>query len=177
MKILSICGVLMLASLELGAQALPQSALRPALISDSTIQSGDSPLVRAAKLNVARRATSGGGQAIDLKAIGQGGGHFSEASPGSGRFVSPAGAGTSPQANQGPRKLTAAEEAAVAATKRKADALHQEERRMHEQSLEPYAGEVEEGMVDQRVNQIPGEIPHGTVTVQTAQPTPSRPKP
>jgi hypothetical protein len=154
MKKVFIASAMILAALQSRAQdaPLPDSAIHPALITSSTPVTGDSALVRAAKAAVARRMRETA-PVIDTSSMKKTGGHYSQST--STNTMVPVSSPAVNQVGPGSPPPPAVDRAA---TEKKIEALKQEERRMHEQDLEPFGGDVEEDLVAKRIDEIPKEV-------------------
>lgn len=134
--------------------AAAASAQTPPLIHDTTVRKDDSPLVAAAKRAVAARrgaVTAQNGWAIDDAMVGH-----SLLAPAA---IPPQLAGSaSPQSEVSATFSSYDAKGARAAAGKQRAALEQEQRRMAEEHDQPYAGDVSEDRVEQRLTQIPTEI-------------------
>ncbi|HEV7765558.1 MAG TPA: hypothetical protein VGQ76_11195 [Thermoanaerobaculia bacterium] len=137
------------------AAATPDS---PPLTKTVVIESGDSPLVRAAKRAVASRQGTDARRVITVRtsAAGAGRGRFAEATgPISGPQVpaitNPAKPNTSSQKSEAQRKAAEAQKAHVDA---KLKQLAEEEAMVAAEADEPYGGDMEEDEVDARLGSI-----------------------
>lgn len=149
----------------------------PPLVPDVRFRPDDSPLVRAAKIAVASRA----GQptrVFDNAAVANSRGVISTSS---GAAELPTFQPTSmypgaaPAAGQSTQ--TFAPQVDRAAVQKKIQQLNQEEGRMAMEAEQPYAGDVSEDRVDQRLSQIPQERQQLQQQLNQPQPTPPPPPP
>jgi hypothetical protein len=130
----------------------------PPLTKTVVVESGDSPLVRAAKRAVASRQSSSSRRVITVRTAGAGAGR--------GRFAEATGPTTGPQVPaMAPAKTatpssqkTAAQQKADEARKAQVDAklkqLADEEARVGAELDEPYGGDMEEDEVDAQLSAI-----------------------
>lgn len=144
---------------------IPESALRPMLISDTKVQPDDSPLVRAAKMNVARRQKAGKVMVVDVTKIGTTDSRGAQLPQFEG-----------PNEVEGPIP-TDATAATKVALQQKATVLKQEQEQISHEADQPYAGDIEEDRVQQRVEQIPAETDQTNRDLQQLQQPPAPPRP
>ncbi len=151
----------------------------PPLTSTTVVQTNDSPLVMAAKKAVASR--HGSGRVIDNNFVASSKGLLSIGGSTGSYDVStdsmyPGGQpgvqlSTSPRPS-GPDRAT---------IQKKVDQLRQENARMRDEAEQPYGGDISEDRVQQRLEQIPGEIQNTQQQLtpmpvaQPANPTPQPP--
>ncbi len=169
---------LVLASIALAAAPLMAqdntTTARPALISDLNIRANDSQLVAAAKRTVAhRQGVSGQRWVVDDTYLRNATGRVSQSS-GTALGANTIGASGGPSAGAASYTAPAVPDPAAAAAK-KVDTLKNEQARMHDESLQPYGGDVNEDRVTQRLTQIPGEIQKAQQPAGTTQPQQSYP--
>ncbi len=148
----------------------------PALISDVTAREHDSPLVRAAKSAVASRQRMAAHSPVIIDNAYLRRSHVTLTTSSSAAAL-PAGAPSyyaQPQAvgNATPA-LSPTDRAAV---QQKIQQLTMERAIMAEQADQPYAGDISEDRVDQRLSQIPMEINQAQRQLQTPS-APATPRP
>jgi hypothetical protein len=142
------------------------------LISDLTVQPGDSRLVRAAKIAIAtrQRQTMHSSMVIDNNALLNSGGHLStQTSPGAAlpnSYYAQTTAQPSSPSGTAPEARAKAEQ--------KVQSLRREQGRMNEEAEQQYANEVDEDLVTKRMTEIPTEI-NAAQHQLTPPPPPSNP--
>jgi hypothetical protein len=149
----------------------------PALISDVTARDNDSRLVRAAKNAVASRQLMAAHSSVVIdnlylrrsRATLTTTSHSAALPTGGVTYVQP-----QPVTNA-PPTLSPSDRAAL---QQKVQQLNMERARMAEQADQPYAGDISEDRVDQRLSQIPNEINQAQRQLATppAPPTPRPPQ-
>ena len=145
---LAICGSLFAADIVPGS----------ALISDTAVKATDSPLVRAAKMVAAQRKglVEHSPTVITNDTLKLTGGHISTSSsvpyaPDPGNLLP----GPSDPPPPPPAGLSTADRAKI---EQKIQNLQTEQRIMAHEADQPWSDEIDEGKVEQRMTQIPGEI-------------------
>lgn len=149
----------------------------PPLTKTVVVESGDSPLVRAAKRAVASRQSTDSRRVITVRtaAAGAGRGRLAEATgPTTGPQVpaasTPAKPNTGSQKSEAQRKADEIQKAQVA---EKLKQLAQEEAKVAAEADEPYGGDMEEDEVDARLGAVEQQRRELQQPVQ--QPPPPKP--
>jgi hypothetical protein len=149
----------------------------PALISDLTAREHDSALVRAAKNAVASRQRMAAHSPVIIDNAYLRRSHVTlTTSSSSAALPTPGPSYIQPQSiTNAPPALSPTDRAAL---QQKIQQLNMERARMAEQADQPYAGDISEDRVDQRLSQIPMEINQAQRQLQTpaAPPTPRPPQ-
>ena len=149
----------------------------PALISDLTAREHDSPLVRAAKNAVASRQRMAVHSPVIIDNAYLRRSRVTLTTSSSAAALPPAGASyIQPQQPMGTATpaLSPADRAAV---QQQIQQLTMERARMAEQADQPYAGDISEDRVDQRLSQIPNEINQAQRQLQTPSAPCGHPRP
>lgn len=135
------------------AQQSASQDASPALLHESSERPEDSRLVRAAKRSLALRQRAGAGKStwvVDDSMV-----RHTQPAVSQSNFAS--GGKDVPSSKPAPNQPAAPAIDRAALEKKLSDAK-QEMRRMAQESDEPYGGDVSEDRVNQRLNQLPGEI-------------------
>jgi hypothetical protein len=149
----------------------------PALISDVTVRDNDSRLVRAAKNAVASRQRMAAHTSVVIDNTYLSRSHAVLTTTSAAAMLPTGGADyvqPQPSAPVSPA-LSPSDRAAI---QQKIQQLNTERARMAEEAAQPYAGDVSEDRVDQRMNQIPTELNQlqRQLATPTASPTPRPPQ-
>lgn len=147
------------------------ATVKPALISNVAVGPDDSPLVRAAKIAVAARMGVPS-RVIDNNTVASARGTLTTTSA---NVTIPTYGSPAQQTGTVTPSAAASSQPSRAALQKDLRQLNQENARMHAEELEPYAGDVSEDRVQQRIEQIPQEMQH--TQQQLNQAPPSNPPP
>ncbi|HYM61285.1 MAG TPA: hypothetical protein VEZ11_10365 [Thermoanaerobaculia bacterium] len=168
MRTMTVAVIALALALPGVAQQSGSQETSPALLHDSSERAEDSRLVRAAKRSLALRQKAGNGKSnwvVDDSMVRHTRPTILQTNFGGGGKDVPASTAAPNQP-----ATPAIDRAAV---EKKLNEAKQEMRRMAAESDEPYGGDVSEDRVNQRLNQLPGEI--NTMNKQLQQAPPPQP--